>query len=491
MKSGLSAKHHIHVSLSPIRQYLAGVMALFCGATSPLGFSPYHWYGLPILTISLLFWLWRKDPAHAGRYGWLFGFGWFASGTSWLYVTLHDYGHLSPWLSVLLIAAFAAYLALFPALTGWLSSRFRLTSPLQLAALWALTEWIRSWLFTGFPWLMLGYSQIPQSPLAGFAPAGGILAVTFMTALTAAWLSRPGLRSAGLLLAILASGYLLSQIAWTQPASAPITVSLLQGNIDEGQKWRSDALELTLLRYARMAQASQAKLIVLPETAIPVFSDEIPQLYLDDLSANVKMHGGDVLYGIPENRNGNYFNSLMSVGSSPAQVYRKVHLVPFGEFVPMHRLIGKLLDILALPMSDFSSGAPDQPPLRVAGQRIGADVCYEDVFGNEIRHALPMANMLVNVTNDGWFGPGIAPWQHLQMSQARAMETGRYMLRATNTGVTAIINTHGQLVAHLPIFTQGTLNGSAQSYRGTTPYVRFGDVPVLLLVGLVLIAGMF
>ncbi len=489
MKSGQSADIHAHSSLSPIRQYLAGLAALCCGATSPLGFSPYHWYGLSILAVSLLFWLWRVDPVHAGRHGWLFGVGWFASGTSWLYVTMHDYGHLSAWLSVLLIAVFAAYLALFHGLTGWLSCRFKRTTPLQLAALWTLTEWVRSWLFTGFPWLMLGYSQVPQSPLAGFAPVGGILAVTFVTALTAAWLSRPGLRSAGFVLLLVASGYLAAQIAWTQPASAPVSVSLLQGNIDEGQKWRSDALELTLIRYARMAQASQARLIVLPETAIPVFSDEIPQLYLDDLSAKAKLRGGDVLYGIPENHDGVYFNSLMSTGSSPAQIYRKVHLVPFGEFVPMHRLIGKLLDILALPMSDFSSGAPDQPPLQVAGQQIGADICYEDAFGNEIRHALPAASMLVNVTNDGWFGPGNAPWQHLQMSQARAMETGRYMLRATNTGVTAIINTHGQLVAHLPIFTQGTLNGYARSYRGATPYVRFGDAPILLLAGLVLIAG--
>ena len=463
------------------------LVALLCGATSPLGFSPYGWFGLPILTLAVLFWLWRHFPALAGQTGWLFGLGWFASGISWLYVTLHHYGHIPAVLSILLIGLFSGYLALFPALTGWLYPRF--SGAWQLAALWTLFEWVRGWLFTGFPWLAVGYSQIPDSLLASWAPVGGILAVNFTTVLIAAWLSLLRWRPAVLVIGLFGLSFWLEQVQWTHADQSPVSVSLLQGNVDEGEKWRADALTTTLLRYARMVQASHAQLIVLPETAIPLFSSEIPSLFLDDLSVGVKQRGGDVLYGIPEDLNGHYYNSLMSIGISPAQVYRKVHLVPFGEFVPMHRMIGKLLDVLGLPMSDFSSGASDQPSLLVSGQRIGADICYEDVFGDEIIHALPKAGILVNVTNDGWFGPGIAPWQHAQMSQARALETGRYMLRATNSGVTTIINPKGHMVAHLPIFTLGTLNGEAQSYAGSTPYVRFGDAPVLLLVLVILIAG--
>ncbi|HCA26235.1 MAG TPA: apolipoprotein N-acyltransferase, partial [Betaproteobacteria bacterium] len=287
-------------------------------------------------------------------------------------------------------------------------------------------------------------------------------------------------------------GFALQRIHWTHPVGKPLTVSLLQGDIPQELKWRDDAVRWSLATYAKLTLNSTGRLIVMPETALPLFYRDVPREYLEGLAAYAKSIGSDVLIGLPEAEtagNTRYFNSVLSFGASPTQVYRKYHLVPFGEYIPLKPLFGWVIKVLNIPLADFSRGAKFQRPLRVSGQAVAVDICYEDVFGEEVIRQLPQATLLVNVSDDAWFGDSIAPWQHLQFSQTRALETGRYMLRATNTGVTAIIDQHGRVLKHMPEFKAAALNGVAQGFAGETPYVRFGNGPVLavLFAGLALV----
>ena len=266
-------------------------------------------------------------------------------------------------------------------------------------------------------------------------------------------------------------------------------MSLLQGNIAQDMKWREDRVVPTLTTYRDLVVASRARLIVLPETALPLFLHEVPADYLAALAAHARSLGGDVLIGMPERSSSrDYYNSVLSLGMAPTQTYRKSHLVPFGEFIPLKLLFGWFFDVVQIPLLDFSRGAATQQPLEVAGQHVAVDICYEDVFGAEIIRQLPEATLLVNVSNVAWFGRSLAPQQHLQISQARAIETGRYMLRATNTGMTAIINQRGHVVKEAPEFARATVNGDVQGYTGATPFVRAGNLPIIAL-SLVLVLG--
>jgi apolipoprotein N-acyltransferase len=291
--------------------------------------------------------------------------------------------------------------------------------------------------------------------------------------------------------AIWLAGWGLSQIAWTTPAGAPFNASLLQGNVEQDLKWRAERVRPTLETYRLLAESAPGSLIILPETALPLFFSQVPRDYLDALTASARKQGGDLLVGVPEREAGGaYFNSVVSLGTSPQQVYRKSHLVPFGEFIPLRPVLGWIVGVLAIPLQDFSRGAKDQRPLAVAGQRVAVNICYEDAFGEEIIRQLPEATVLVNVSNVAWFGRSLAPRQHLQIAQARALETGRSMLRATNTGVTAVIGPRGELLAAAPEFETATLTYPVQGYSGATPYVRWGNTAVLALcLALIVAAG--
>jgi len=223
----------------------------------------------------------------------------------------------------------------------------------------------------------------------------------------------------------------------------------------------------------------------LPETALPLFYDNVPPEYLEDLAQHARRNGGDIILGLPERDfvQQAYYNSVLSLGTAPTQFYRKQHLVPFGEFVPLKPVFGPIVEAMQIPLTDFARGLPTQQPLAVAGQQVAMNICYEDVFGEEIIRQLPQATLLVNVSNDAWFGDSIAPRQHLQISQMRALESGRYMLRATNTGVTAIVNEKGRVMDQAPVFHAAALHGKAQGMSGATPYVRWGNAPFLVLMG--------
>lgn len=464
------------------------LLPLVLGGISVFGFAPYYLFPLPVLALAGLFLLLREaPPREAFRHAWLFGLGWFGAGVSWVYVSMHDVGGLALPVAGALTLLFAACLAVFPAAAAWLAARHHAPAAthllLLLPALWALAEWLRGWLLTGFPWQALGYSQAPGGPLAAWAPLLGVYGVSWLAALSAGALALRRPWPLVLAAALWVAGLGLTRVDWSRPDGAPVTVSLLQGNVAQEMKFRPEKLADTLALYRDMVLASRARLIVLPETAWPVFLDEIPAAYLDPLRAHARALGGHLLAGVPEREpDGRYYNSVAVLDGGPVQTYRKAHLVPFGEFVPWG--FRWFVDAMAIPLSDFSRGAAGQPPLAAASQRIAANVCYEDAFGEELIHALPAASLMVNVSNDAWFGDSFAPWQHLQIAQMRALETGRWWLRANNTGITAVLDAKGRVVASLEPFTVGRLDSAAQGMAGATPYSRWGNAAFLLLAAL-------
>ena len=474
------------------------------GALSVLGFAPFYIYAVPILTLATLFTLWQHAGSKRAAFliGYCFGLGLFGFGASWVYVSLHDFGMMPMPLALLATFLYCAFLALFPAIAGWLQAALKgaaYKTPWRLLVLmpacFVLYEWTLGWVFTGFPWLTLGYSQVPSSPLAGYAPLLGVYGVSWLLLLSAglvacayqAWHKVSGRAwiALGSLLLLWLTGAGLQTVAWTQAHGQPLSVSLLQGNIAQDLKWREDRLRTTYAAYREMVLNSKSQLIILPETAIPQFLDNVPPDYLELLAQHAQRQGGDLILGVPERDfvQRTYYNSVISLGTSPTQSYRKQHLVPFGEFVPLKPVFGPIIAAMQIPLTDFARGVATQKPLAVAGQQVAMNICYEDVFGEEIIRQLPQATLLVNVSNDAWFGDSIAPRQHLQISQMRALESGRYMLRATNTGITAIVNEKGRVLKQVPVFRATILNGMAQGFSGSTPYVRWGNGLFLGLLG--------
>lgn len=467
------------------------ISAFLLGSLAVTGYAPMGFYPAPVLTLAGLFWLWSRSDQRWQRFriGYAYGLGLFGVGISWIYVSLHVYGGMPMPLAGLATAGFCAFLALFPGTAGFVSAHYQSYRWAVMALAWVLLEWVLNWIFTGFPWMTLGNAQAPSSPLAGFAPLLGVFGVSLMSAIFAALLAARlnGDKRKAILFALLAiwvSGSLLKKIEWSTPTGSPITVSLLQGNIAQDMKWQPEEAQRTLATYLDLARRHPAELVVLPETALPMLRDEVPSTYLTQLT---KAAGGDVLTGLVESERGTYYNSMISYGKTPSQAYRKDHLVPFGEFIPLKSALGWIYrDLLHIPLTDLSSGGATQRPMALAGQQIAVNICYEDVFGEEIIRQLPEATLLVNASNDAWYGESFAAHQHRQMSQMRALETGRMMLRATNTGATAIINTKGEVMAEAPHFTTTALTGQAQGYTGTTPYVRWGNWPVISLIFLAL-----
>ena len=469
------------------------MIPFLAGAATVLAFAPIGFFPLALLAFAVLIGFWASaTPQRAFWAGYAFGLGLFGAGVSWIYVSMHTFGGMPPPLAALATLLFCAFLALFPALAGWLQARIPaapwLRACLVIPAAWTLFEWLRGWIFTGFPWLSAGYAGVGW-PLQGYAPILGVYGLSFLAVSLAgmAWLlfRQRKLVTAVAFIAVLGAGEALRRVEWTQPAGEPVGAALLQGNIAQDLKFRPERYPQILETYAHLAEATRAKLIVFPETAIPRFYDRIEPEYLARLEAMARRNGGDLLLGVPyRTSEADYFNSVLSFGTSPRQAYHKSHLVPFGEFIPAG--FGWLLRGLQIPLSDFSRGAREQPPIAAAGQRIAVNVCYEDAFGDEIARRLPEATLLVNVSNVAWFGDSLAPAQHLQIAQLRAVETGRMHLTATNTGITAAIDRDGRVLAQLPQFKEGLLEVTARGYAGWTPYARLRDWPAVAVSLLVL-----
>ncbi len=477
------------------------ISSFLLGVLTVLGFAPFYLFPVPVITIACLLYLWRKSetPLQAALLGFCFGMGMFGAGVTWIYISLHEFGAVSIPIAVLLLLILCSYLSLYVTVTGWVVRKLHFRVPLLwvlfVSSLWVLFEWLRGEVsFFGFPWLTIGYSQVPSSPLAGYSPVTGVYGVSLILILSAAFISllfEKELRSWRNILflpVVWIIGFSLQFVNWTEPQGEPVSVSLLQGNISQEMKWRPEHVIHTMDTYAKLVFASNSRLIIAPEISLPLARDKVSANYLKQISAHAKQNNGDILIGMieTESSSGDYYNSMFSFGTSSEQTYRKFHLLPFGEFIPLKPMFGWIINMLKIPLTDFSRGELSQKPMSLAGQSVAINICYEDAFGEELIYQLPQATLLANVSNDAWFGRSIGPHQHLQISQMRALETGRYMLRATNTGVSAIINERGVVLQQADVFKATALSGLVQGYTGATPYVRFGNSLVLGFVWLFL-----
>ncbi|MDD3517186.1 MAG: apolipoprotein N-acyltransferase [Chromatiales bacterium] len=475
------------------------LLALLAGAVLVPAFAPFEWRVLAVLAPALFFLtLFNAAPGRAARRGWLFGLGMFGAGVHWVYFSLHLFGAAIAPLAALLTLGFVLAMALLPAAFGWLFARLSRHLPPAIAlmalapALWTLFEWWRGWMLTGFPWLLLGHAQV-DTWLGGLAPIGGVYAASWAAALSAgllAWLSlpRPAQARASAVAALVAlwlSAGLLDRIAWTEVSGEPLDVALIQGNVAQEVKWEPESLLGAMRLYdALTLGAHGADIILWPETAIPAFYDEVAEGFLTPIAAEARAAGSHLLTGIfaydPDS--GAMYNSIASLHEAP-EFYHKRHLVPFGEYLPLRFVLRWLDRYLEIPMADLSRGS-ERPLLTAAGHVIGASVCYEDAFGEEVIDALPEAALLVNVSNDAWFGDSIAAHQHLEIARMRSKETGRWLLRATNTGISAVIDHRGAIVARSPHLEQHVLTATVEPRAGMVPYAYFGNWPV---VGLALL----
>lgn len=478
-------------------------IALFAGLLLPLSFAPFGFFPLAVISPAILFWLWRDMSARQAFFsGYLFSVGYFGLGVSWVAVSMYRFGGMGVTLSVLSTVLFVLVVGAFPAMAGWLYRRYfsNLATGQQLLlvlpALWGLTEWSRSWVLTGFPWLALGNSQT-DSPLAAVAPVLGVYGISWLLTLSAGLLVLAALRPQRRWLPLLSLVVIwsasagLSNIEWSTPAGERLSASLIQGNVPQNLKWRPEHRQPTIDLYTRLSRENWATsdIVIWPETALPAYYHQAER-FLKGLEREARAQGSTLMLGLPVRPQAApkaYYNSVVAVGISAlgtddTQIYKKHHLVPFGEYVPFKSVLGGLLDVLKVPMADFSRGAAKQPPLKVAGQKIAVSICYEDVFGEEVIRALPEATLLLNVSNDAWFGDSLAPHQHLQMARMRSMETARPMFRATNNGISAIIDHRGHVSKQSPQFEVFVLSGSVQPRSGATPYVLAGNYPLLALL---------
>ncbi|QSN61705.1 apolipoprotein N-acyltransferase [Caballeronia sp. M1242] len=517
----------------PFWHYL---VAAVLGAANTLSFAPTPHGGWIELVIFACFFAWLSRTSgwkSAAATGWAFGFGNFVTGVWWLYVSMHDYGGMAAPLAAAAVALFSLYLAVYPALSSlvWslVAGRARFgdedavtareidASPryaptwhgaFAFASAWALGEWLRGLVFTGFPWLASGYAQV-DGPLSGFGAIAGVYGVAWVLALVAACIvqavvafrgmRRRALAPALTALALIVAGMLLSLVQWTTPANAPLDVRLLQGNVKQEMKFEQAGVDESLALYKRLITEKPADLIVTPETALPVLAVQVPPAFASAIRSFADSTNSSILFGAigvtiqPNGRPTDFTNSLFGITPGVNDVYRydKHHLVPFGEFVPLG--FHWFVNLMGIPLGDLARGPVTQRPFFVHNQPVAVDVCYEDIFGEEIARTLreqeTPAGILVNSTNLAWFGNTIALDQHLQIARMRSIETGRPTLRATNTGMTAVIAANGDVVSRLPTFATGVLEARVQGTSGRTPYVTSGNATVIVVSLLLLVVG--
>ena len=486
-----------------MRKAAAAGGCLAAGAALPFAFAPFGLYPVAFASLAALFLAWRRcaTPRRAFLLGWLFGLGSFGAGISWVYESF-GFANVAGPLAFALTVGLVAGLALYPAVLGWIVVRVAPAgdAPRLLAvypAAWTLWEWIRGWAFTGFPWLQVGYAQI-DGPASGWLPVLGVHGAGALTAFVAGGLAlvllcRDGRAAASLAgaAALWGAGVGLVRIDWVQPAGPPVTAAIVQGNVAQDRKWRPEMRMPTLELYAALTRERfDADLVVWPETAIPGFLDTQTEFTRRLLEEAVE-HGSAVVAGVPvrEAPGGPNLNAVAMLGPE-AGLYFKRRLVPFGEYLPFAFALRPVVAALGIRMANFSAGAREQEPLRLGSHALGVSICYEIAFGSAVRMDLPEAALLVTVSNDAWFGDSIGPHQHLEIARVRAAETGRWLVRATNTGLSGVVSPRGEVRGRLPQFEVAADTFDVVPMRGETPYVRFGDAPALVALALWLVAGL-
>ena len=484
-----------------IKQLLASsLIALFYVS----GFEPFGLVIAPLFCLAYLFYFaLNHSPKKTAIFYYLFGFFCFSIGLYWLYISIHIVSGAPLWLAILLIGVLSGVMALFYCLVGFIISYayqlFKskyLVLTLLAPAIWTLSELLRGYAFTGFPWLTIGYSQ-SSTFLSAWAPIGGVYLVSFIVSLIAGYCLlisskiRP-LLSLFSVLIIIGSSFFIRPIEWTERVDKEFSVALVQGAVAQEKKWLTTEFIRTLTLYRNsLLNLENTNLVIWPEVAIPAYAENVKG-YLDELESILKQQNIDLLMlGInTKGKNGEVFNSVITLGGDN-RVYHKRHLVPFGEYFPVPKFIREWLQKMKLPHRDISIGPEVQEMLKLDQYFIATSICYEDIFGYELLDYQPLANVLVNVTNNAWFGESIASSQHFQMSRMRAIETGRYLLRSTNTGITAIVMPDGNIQEELEPYNFSILKGNFYPMKDETPYSRFGDLFVILLMTLIMTLGCF
>ncbi|WP_019530712.1 apolipoprotein N-acyltransferase [Dasania marina] len=481
--------------------WLGHLAALLAGGLITLSLAPFNYWPLGIVSAALFVFLFQRlTPKQAAWRGWWFGFGLFASGASWVYVSIHEFGYAPVPLAVFITFLFTGGLALTWLIFAYLYVRFirplPLGNSLGYAAVFVLCEWFRSWFLTGFPWLYLGYGYI-DTPLAGWAPVTGVYGISFIVTLTGAAIAnalmQKNYRQPLLIVSALLwlGGYGLQQVAWVSPADKPpLKIAMVQANISQAVKWDRDQYWPTLNLYNRMSQPlwSQVDIVIWPEAAVPGMYHNA-QSFLEHMAEQANQHGSSLITGIPSSATidgqRHSYNSIVALGNGEG-LYNKQRLVPFGEYIPLEGLLRGLIQFFNLPMSAFSAGDSQQQPLQAAGISLTPLICYEVVYSELVSHSAGQTDMLLTISNDAWFGDSIGPLQHLEMAQMRALETGRYLIRSTGSGISAIVNERGHITVQGPQFKKAVIHGEAQVMQGVTPFARSGSWPIIsLCLGLI------
>lgn len=500
-----SLSHPLNLKFTA-NSWLAPAILLIAGALQTLTFSPFHIWALgPVSVLLILLVTLNQRSEKLFRSGWLVGLGLFASGVSWIYVSISTHGNTSVPVAILLMVLFVAGLALFHGLAFWFWGKLARHSMVRrlvlFPAIWLLGDWLRGWLLTGFPWLYLGTAHT-DGPLAGLAPLTGVHGLTFWVVVTGAaaygvwWLILAGRKAAAGVTAAVALlpwflAPALNQVSWTDISSEPKSFAAMQGNIPQQIKWDPEFLKQQIVAYLGMTEGHWDKDIILwPETAIPITQDQAGAIinHIEGrLGENSTLISGIPWYGYSgEIEDYTFHNSILAAGGGEG-IYHKQKLVPFGEYVPLQGLLRGLIGFFDLPMSSFTPGPGQQSGLTASDTRLMPYICYEVAYPDFVAFNARNTGMLVTISNDGWFGDSIGPLQHLQLARMRALETGRYMLRGTNNGVTAIINEKGQITERIPQFERAVLTGEVFTATGNTPYMQTGSWPVLTLAVILIV----
>ena len=477
-------------------------LALLAGVLFPLGLAPFDLW--PIIPVSAgIFYaaLSSSAPTPFWRQGFAYGVGFFGAGVSWVYVSIHVYGNTPTWLALFLTAIFCGGLALLfsfqAALFQRLASENWRWRIVQFASLWVLFEWLRSWLLTGFPWAFAGYAAL-DSPLDGWIPTLGVYGLSWLLiAMGCLWIeaiAHPRITprwvtaaiSTG---AILISGVLLKGISWSSPIGEPMRVAAIQPNVPLKEKWQPRYRNRILQDFDALNQQFEGDhdLIVWPESALPGYRDQLRDA-IDRADERARATATSLISGLPTRDRDGRYNSITALGAGSG-TYHKQKLVPFGEYVPMERWLRGAIDFFDLPMSQFTAGPPNQSPLMANGVSVAAFICYEIVYPDFVQSQSREAALLVTISNDTWFGNSVGPWQHFQMARYRARELERDLIRSTNDGVSALVDSRGRVLASATQFSEAVVTGTVQPRAGQTPFAITGSLPILVFALITLVLG--
>ena len=482
------------------------LIALLAGAVFIFALAPYGFWPVALVSPAILYAL--LMPQMSGKrafvIGQAYGTGLWCVGAFWLYTSIHVYGDTPVWLALIMIALMGLGMGLFHGFLALIFNRVVGKQPLSFAALWVLQEWMKTWLFTGFPWLFVGYAFTEQYWLSSLAPVAGVFAVSFVAVLLAASLVELLRRRGGYMipasaLLVVSCALWLINPQWTKPKGTPdLSVSLIQGNIPQDLKWLTEYQIETLKIYASLTRTEWGRDIVLwPESSIPMFQTDAVG-FITEMVKMAKETNTTWVTGIPykdeaafdakTDKYPPFYNSVIALGAEAEGLYKKQRLVPFGEYIPFEGMLDILPNLAgSQEILSYSRGSDNQSPLRVRGHNLGAAVCYEVAYPDTTRKNAINTDFLLTISNDAWFGTSAGPLQHLQMVQMRALENGRWFMRATNTGVTAIIDHKGRIVERAPQFERTVLRGDIQARVGNTPFMNFGNYPILSLIALLLL----